>query len=80
MIVAQMIVDCLVRRNQFFRNAKFVTELSNNLLMLKGKKEMKQLPLPKHDIMNAFHYLGHIRFIPSLHHSWVQIDDAVLDN
>jgi hypothetical protein len=46
-IVAQMVVDCLVRRNQFFRSSKFILKLMNNLFMLKKKIKMEQLPLQK---------------------------------
>jgi hypothetical protein len=48
MIVGQMIVNFPVGRNQFFGNAKFGK---------KEKKEMKQLSVLKHDIMNASHSL-----------------------
>ncbi len=54
MIVAQMIVDCLIGRNQFFGNAKFFTELLNNLLMLKRNKRW-----------NSYHYQNKTLWIHS---------------
>jgi hypothetical protein len=43
MRVAQMMVDCLLRRNQFFGNGKFIPKLMNNLFMLEKNIKMEKL-------------------------------------
>jgi hypothetical protein len=46
-VVAQTIVDWVVRRNHFFGNGKVIPKLMNNLFMLEKNIKMEQLQQQK---------------------------------